>query len=597
MIATFYHLGKVLEKKYPDYFHPWQNPFGGKEGNAKVLVFEVEKGKLKSSEPRIENFSEKPEFLKRYLFRESTAKGTNIVPTLRLSKSTAKKIKQSIKNYKLDFVDKEQLSQIENYFANNKPEKGTSYLVTFKVNGKFFGEMNDYVELFLDKAYESYYTKNYGKVFQSRNNKSVCSLSGQIGTVYGFVDALGFTVKSNSFMRNGFDRTNAYKMFPVSPEAVRVLDGAMAFANKNLLQSFYKIKKKSKNQWIEAKYYVLPHFISVVNDETAVEVINAFVEKSINSLNNPETARENALMNKEGLLKEIAEEKELGQQGIYYEFLFYEDRQAQTALLLHMPDVMPSRIKMLFEKKRTVEKTYEYLTNRENYKFYVTLFSIRSFFADEELTHPFFWKLMEAVFCNAQVSEKVFRRFLIDKWRVLFKRRNDDSWKFDSSVREGFLTYLYLRSIGLFHSNNKNESAMDTTLNNSNAENALEFIAQHKSFFKSDYKKAVFLTGCLTQKLASFQPNQAILKKVNNLHIDHKVLKKLLPTLVIKLKQHDREYPDVKNLEESASGWIVSNQDIDNDEISFTFTLGLVLQRKFDEIARAKKKDNNEANS
>ncbi len=583
MIATFYHLGKALEKKYPEYFHPWQNPFAGRESNTKVLVFEVENGKLKSSEPRIENFSKEPSYLKKYLFRAYSPNGTNIVPTIRLNNSAAKKIKQSIENYGHKFLNKDQIQRIEKSLSEFEPAKGTGYLITFKVNGEYLGEIDEMKEVFIENAYKDYYNKVYGT---AKKDEGLCSLSGIKGTVYGFVDTLGFTVNDKAFMRNGFDQDDAYKMFPVSPDAIPILDGAKAFADEKLKQWFFG----------KVNYYVLPHFIASIDDKTTTEVISLFAEKSIDSLKAPEKSREKALMSNEKLLNEISGEEKLGLPGIYYEFLFYEDRQAQTALLLHMPDVMPSRIRMLFEKKREVERAFEHLTNREKYKFYITLSSIRSFFADEELTHPFFWKLMEAVFCNGRVNEKVFRKFLLDKWRVLFKRRNEDFWKYDSSVKQGFVTYLYLRSIGLFSSNDKNESAMNKT-NDKSAENALDFIAQHEGFFSSDYKKAVFLTGCLTQKLASFQPNQAILKKVNNLHIDDRVLKKLLPAVVIKLKQHDKEYPDVKKLEESASSWIVSNQDIENDEISFTFTLGLVLQRKFDEIASVKRKENKDSNS
>ena len=250
MIKSFYTIGNVLRKDeaYAEYFEPWANPFPKvKDDEAKVVIASIEQGVLQE-DLKEENFSKRR--VNAYLYRPIQGKnGTNLVPTLLLQvdrnfdkfsdsvRKLIKKVKKSIQNNKHSFIRLQQIDLIEQkllqYYQFINFEK--RYLFTIKIDDKYFGDYEDYKNLFREDAYSKYYKDSSAK-------DKLCAVTyKQSEEVWGRVDTLGFTVDAATFSRNGFDTKDSYKMFPVSPDAVKVLEGAKRIileSDLNLTRSF-----------------------------------------------------------------------------------------------------------------------------------------------------------------------------------------------------------------------------------------------------------------------------------------------------------------------------------------------------------------------
>ncbi|HRI29353.1 MAG TPA: TM1802 family CRISPR-associated protein, partial [Chitinophagales bacterium] len=131
-----------------------------------------------------------------------------------------------------------------------------------------------------------------------------------------------------------------------------------------------------------------------------------------------------------------------------------------------------------------------------------------------------------------------------------------------------------------------NQQTMENVISathNSVALTPKDFIAQHPAFFDSEYKKGVFLLGCLTQALLNKQKsklqNDPFSKNLNSLNLDKTDLEKLLPKLINKLREYDVYYHS--DLEAQIAQALVTPCTLTKTDISYTFTLGLIMQREF----------------
>ena len=96
-----------------------------------------------------------------------------------------------------------------------------------------------------------------------------CSVTYQaVEEVSGRVDTLGLRSTTLSFSRNGFDAKNSYKMFPVSPEAVKILKGTQRALEDSLSYGFQNMK-----------FFVLPRFIALEDEELRLEVVETYVQQ------------------------------------------------------------------------------------------------------------------------------------------------------------------------------------------------------------------------------------------------------------------------------------------------------------------------------
>jgi len=585
MIKSLYTLSQGIKELYPQYFKPWSDPFSNTE-EAYVVVAEVASGKFTHLAP-VEPYKEAN--IDYYLYRKvKGANGTNLVPTFyfypgknekehqgNVSKLT-KKIKASLKNYDHAFLTSEEVDRVGEALINQYTDfdVGQRYLFTMRVDGHWFGEIEEHRQLFEEEAYAKYYEK-------SSANDKVCAVTYQpVAEVWGRVDTLGFTVNDIAFSRNGFNDADSYKMFPVSPEVVKALEGAKKFAIDNLSRSFYSLK-----------YFILPHFISVIDNKAVKLIIEEFLDNSFKK-NTLETEG-NAVIANENIIKEIIQSEQLSQQSIYYDIFFYQQNQAQFLIKLHVSDVLPSRFRFIYQVKKDIEARYEVL-NRRYYKkkplpFRVNFYLVAPFFSEkvnnDTVFHPYFFKIVEAIFYGNTLNERILLRAFLPKIRKAFKDPDQRDFEFPRLVKDSWALYHFFVHLNLLNNSamEKDIRPVDVTVD--------QFIDQHPLFFQSDYLKGVFYVGCLAKLLIRKQPGEAFYKQLNGLNLDHKTIMKVVPKLYDKIEQYKRIaaeqggfYADEKRhidyLESRVAMYITDDQGHNRDEISYAFTVGMIIQNE-----------------
>lgn len=580
MIKTLYDYANLLkdDPSLKSYFSPAENPFEGREEKGKVLIGIIEKGKFKGFE--LENF--KSLEIDNYLYRRPAgARGTNTVPTLMVNKAapekTSGKIIKSIDNYNHLFIDNREIDAITTALEAYSFHKDYSYLVTFKLDGKYFGEFEKYKNVFNNEAYNKYFKKSYGN---SKKEEQLCALTGEISTVYGFVDVLGFTVDAESFRRNGFNASHAYKMFPVSEKAIPVLEGSKSILLNKLAASFYG----------QLKYALVPHFIFLKDKEIGIEVSENFLTKAALNVDSKEDAGSYAFVNdSESLLQKIIEDDDLKRSDIYYALLFFEQQQAQFKVYLEINDIVPSRINHVLNAKIEAEERYKHFNSYQTKEGRIisqriTLYRLREYFrTGENDLQPSYFKLVNSIFTGQPYNDSKLVSLVLNTWKKSFKKHfNQEENTFSKTVKHSLGNLYFLHLIGIF----KKQDIMKEQTNLAEKQDAFSFIENHPAYFTKEYLKGAFIFGCLVTRLFYNQPGKAFMKELNGLSIDKGIVIKKFPKLIAKLRQYDKEFSD---LESAAQRYFAINDNATKDEISFSFAMGLVLQKDFD---RLNKKDN-----
>lgn len=593
MIKNLYRLGKAIrsEEKYEDYFSPWQHPFPKVDmEKAKVIYFDIEDGEIKNRYS-IEPF--KPAMLKHYLYRKPKgARGAQLVPTDYFypsgkEKDHAENIRKLMSRLDRAFSNgedlyfpsksrkKEALNYIEQELLSFEGSPEDRYLLTFKVDGRWLGEFPQNIELFEAEAYSKYYEKSNTKDY-------VCAITYEESPeVWGRVDTLGFTVNDLTFSRSGFNPKESYKMFSASPESVKTLEGARRFALSKLTRSFYSLN-----------YFIIPHFIQE-DDEAMLEAVGGLVRASQENSGIGDYSR--SILNNERVIADIAEEKELAQQGIFYDILFFQKKQAQFAIKLHLTDILPSRFSQIFHAKKKIEKRYGRInrikTKKETLEFFVTFSRIQRYFStkanNEVIFHPFFFQILESVFYSRPLDEVTVLSAFIEEIRRSFKQRHEDRNGYLFRTKEAFALWHFFLELNLFNDQNKQimeDNPVPRTLD--------AFVEAHPEFFADPYKKAAFYMGCLTELLLQAQRrklgSEPFLERLSGLNLDDRDLKTLFPRLQEKMNQYGdvlykyvigREY--IQKLRAEIVPVLMEPSESNRVDISFAFSAGLVMQKEF----------------
>lgn len=603
MIQTLYTIGKALaqQEEYQQYFEPFENPFRNEEKakEAKVLVVEINNGIINTIS--IEPYSSLK--INKYLFRSIRgANGTNLVPTFYFQLSgivdkekweeaqadnirkLVKKVKQSVNNYGHDFMNIEEIERLNQLLLTKSEDlnKDNAHLITMKIDDKYFGQFDKYKELFEAEAYGKYYDKSKAK------NK-ICAVSYQEEEeVWGRIDTLGFTVDKTAFRRNGFSEKTSYTMLPVSPQATKILEGSKRVVVDKLTRRFFNLN-----------YFILPHFIDRKNEDVIEEILETFIG-NCNDTTYETTGK--SIIHNEKILNAIIEDEKL-QNNIYYDILFYQQQQGQFLIKLQLADVLPSRIRQIFEVKNRIKDKYhkitkiEYVDKKTKEKsvrhFYINFGIIKDYFSKKVKTdfvyQPYFFKILETVFQGGYLNEQLILKAFMTKIRSDFKNMGEvGEFTYQNQAKYTFVLYQYFLHLGLF----KNKNNMEKQTEQSVPLNAENFIIAHPNFFDDDYKKGIFLLGNLSAYLMGKQykklKSTPFMKQLNSLNIDEKTIKNIFPKLINKLREYDAALPE---LEQQIAQALVSDNKLSKTDISYTFTLGMVMQREFAKAYHAAQKE------
>lgn len=598
MIKTIYQFGEQLQKmeSMKRYFEIFGSPYPERAENEKVIVVEI-KAKLffkLSLDDYRRTWNEK------YLFRElAAARSTSIVPTLHFynlpvgdKPETRAKNEKELEDSIVKFLDKlkrcfdtnskiyetffdaqnilETLkSDLKHFVMGNCADK-KNYLFTLKIDEKWVGEVPEIKKILEDEAYNKYFSSG-GEDFKS--DDKICAVTYQkADEVWGRVDTLGFTVNDIAFSRNGFEASDSYKMFPVSPDAVKILEGTRRALDGGLSYGFQNLK-----------FFVLPRFIAVSDEILRGEIVETFVQKNLSSKSTSGETQTESIISSEKIFGEIIHEEKLNRNSIYYDIFFYEQIQKQFSIKLHVSDVLPSRFKTIIEAKTMIENHYDSITKivtkkEDVYRFYLNFYELKKYFPE-----PFFFQIMEAIFYKNPINEKQVLASFMQLIIEAFKNQSEEPHKFPQSVKRTFVIYQYFQKLKLFGDMENQDKAPLSMV----AEN---FVEQH-AFFDNNLKKAAFYLGCASEILLSSQRknlggNEPFALKLYNLNVGYSELKDIFPKLMNKAmeyKRSDKLYNSTyfDDLMRRVGDFLNEDKNVAKTDTSYAFSLGLIMEKEF----------------
>jgi len=575
------------------------NPANRNTENILFIILDKKNGEFKYTGIEIEEFSK--EKLMKYLYRKGGgARGTDITPTsmvTEIEKTFNIKILSWFKKYNSDQNNQYNLlHKIYLVLENNKTkiiqdlkeksEKGNN-IISLKINSNYLGDLEIFKNILVSDARENYF-KKFG--IESKSEEKLCSVcKKRQSEVYGFVSTFNFyIVDKPGFVSGGFRQKNSWRNYPVCLNCALTLEEGRKYLRDNLNFNFYGFR-----------YLLIPKFVKGIQEEIQNSIFKAiksqkdpkFIKKEIKRLTNDEDEALELMSKKENYLNN--------------NFLFYYAPKGFDGkvfnILLYVEDILPSRLKKLFEAKEKIDQeemyrncmvpTFNDRGKKDGEKPLEFNFGIlRTFFpriSNNRTFNKYFLDITNKIFTNKPVEYDFLLNFIVKKIRDDFTK--DYSTKIDTL--KGFMLLNYLKELKILKL--KKEVKMETKdlLSLESEEKEIKervelFFNKFSNFFNSNLKKAIFLEGVLTQYLLNIQYQERkstpFRVKLKGLKLDEKQIKKLLPEIQNKLEEYGKNY--YRDLESIISNYFVlsgNDWSVTNDEISFYFTLGMNLSNLF----------------
>ncbi|MGC9366075.1 MAG: TIGR02556 family CRISPR-associated protein, partial [bacterium] len=503
--------------------------------------------------------------IKKYLYRQGSPNGTDITPTSRITtiEKTLIKIKilpwfKKYLKYDLknndDFLNKiyECLLKHKNTILNDLNsiykgfDKNTNAVLSLKINDKYIGEIDIFRRILLNEAEKIYYTKFS---LESKGKDKICCICNkQNKEVFGFVGTYKFyTVDKPGFVSGGFKQKNAWINYPVCLSCALKLEEGKNFLHNNLDFNFYGFR-----------YHLIPKFLLNINYNKRDELLYI-----LKNWKNPKFDKKGIKEfrkltdDEDEILELMSEQKNF----LNMNFMFYDAPKGYDGsvfnILLYIEDILPSRLKKLFEVKKEVENIdiFNNLTFPLIYNFKI----LRYFFpkvSNNRTYDKYFLDIVRKIISNRPVDYNFIIKFIIRRIREDFISNINTK----ISTLNGFMLLNYLNKLKILGIEEEkimsNENLKVIDFNEKNSKNDFKvkinkFFSEFNSFFNCSEKKAIFLEGVLTQKLLNIQFQERnstpFRVKLKSLKLDEKQIKKILPEIQNKLEEYNKNY--YKNLE------------------------------------------------
>ncbi len=567
-----------------------------------ILLNETEDGFEYGGIQQEEYSKEKKE---KYLYRQGSSRGTDLSPTSRLTeldKTFNIKIiawfKKVVNDKDIGLQEKELqfLKRLYNCLESNKDSilaelndkikgfgKNENGIITLLLsseinNPKYIGDIDVFRRIMVHYFSEDlYYSVTY-KV-ESRSYEQICSVCRTRNSeVYGLVSPYSFyNVDKPGFVSGGFDRSESWKNYPVCIKCALSLE-----AGKQHIEEYFKYNSYGFN------YYIIPKLFNQNGNGEIYKLLEEYRKSIIDGNLNIKKEYGNLLSETEDdAFDMLAKQTNV----LSNNLLFYEKNNAAFRILLYVEDVLPSRLRQLFEKKRIVDKRSifkNFTWNDHSLSF--TFGNIWHFYpkSREQDDSKYFLEITNNIF----TSRKVDYAFLLNG--ISKKIRKDFVNNYNTSVPtfKGLQLLDYLNTLNLLNnfSGDINMNKGITDLFNDRDTyvdmKANMLFNEFPDFFTLPAKKAIFLQGVLTQFLFDIQWQERkatpFRTKLQGLNLDEKLVKKLLPEIQNKLEEYGKNY--YRELEASISSYMLQAGDgwkLSKDEISFYYVLGMNLSYLF----------------
>jgi CRISPR-associated protein Csh1 len=592
MIEAVYKIGKIQKER--DFLDEYIEDIGKNYKHVFKIIIDISNEQYSYIGIDYEEYDSNKKM--KYFYKKGSSNGTDKTPTSRITefdKTLTKKIfpvfKKIVENNKdilsaeeINFFNKldetvnknkekiyEDLNKYINennlVTGNNSIKDGGIITIVFKKNDEilYVGDLEIFRNLFKNNekfAYKDYFYSKSNKVYSRAKNK-LCYICGKNAEeVWGFVNTYNFyNVDKESYVSGGFNRELAWRNYPVCFECSKTLNRGREYIDNNLNFKFCGFN-----------YLLVPEL--VIHDDNLLSNILKKLKKYTNfSLQESKSALiENV---EERILRDLSEENNQ----INFNFVFYEKSNAAYKILLYLQEISPTRLKYLINSKDKVDKEERKYNIFEisNNQIYFSFQSIREFFSNTKKDGNFdkyFLSILNDIFIGKRININFILNRVMNK--ITQEYLNDN--RIDILILKAYKILIYLEEINLL------ERGIGMT--NTYYNDFEEFFRENK-LFDDDVKKALFLEGVLVQKLLNIQYSERnatpFRSRLNGLKIDEKIAKRILPEVINKLEEYNKNY--YKKLEETIGIYLLKSDfsKYSIDEMSFYFTLGMVLEKHF----------------
>ena len=216
---------------------------------------------------------------------------------------------------------------------------------------------------------------------------------------------------------------------------------------------------------------------------------------------------------------------------------------------------------------------------------------IRDFFPyskTEGIYDKYFMDIVGSILSNSPIDKNFLISAFMKRIRNAYKKKNDYTIKI--LTLKSLMLYLFFKNLNLLRGEKMSEEKISEKYEIVNIEDKIEkFFKERKDIFEVATKKAIFLVGVLVNYLLYIQRKERNVNfgeepfrsKLHGLILDEKRIKKLFSQAVNKLGEYKKTYPSLEGLVGKYLTISGENWRLSKDEISYYFTLGLVLGNMF----------------
>ena len=439
--------------------------------------------------------------------------------------------------------------------------------------------------------------RHKARMFQGVEGQvAVCSLCGRTTAVSHRFGSNVFpfaTFDQPTYVAGGLERRFAWRSFALCAECHLLADQGRRFVEQRLTRRI-GVGRSSLSYW------VVPSLLSPeTQSEDAREVMRLLERQSRAGKDLTRAARRVLLASENDLLDEL---KELGD-CVSFTLAFVEKVQARERVLMTVEDVLPSRLRRLFDVKRAVEESAHadgYLPQAWEFTLHhhlVPVCQVDHGGDRTDLRRADFLAILDHVFRGVALESsyvaEVFMSPLHARFASWCSERRDDTdaeRRFMDTARAAWLSWRFLDGLGVIHHNWEVESMETVTVDQPRPAGPyfewLEgFFAGSARTFRHDAARAAFLMGCLTDSVREVQLKHLkaapFTKHLKSLKMEQRDLLALLPRITQKLTEYEAYTGRNRRMLEAASFYLaragIEPWPLTSAEINLLFAMGMSL--------------------
>jgi len=341
--------------------------------------------------------------------------------------STEKEILQKM-NLELQSKQDQILEELQKKYSNKKPKENAIITLAIERNGlkNYMSSFPLFSKILLRKGKDRYFIRKTGESLGK--DVTCCICQEEKDEVFGFAIPWTFhTFDKPSFIAGGFELSESWKNTPVCFNCATNLEAGKKYIEENLDFDFYGIK-----------YLLIPK-LTFGGDYSKI-----LKRLSSNDQRKMKITRD---VNSDLDLSEYKILRIMGQENFFSNsLLFYKQDNAAFRILLLIEGILPSRVRILYNAKKTVDENIKRYFMSQNMKFNFGV--LRTFFPSKSDTGSYnhlFLEMVNNIFVGKLINYPLLIKSIMRQIRIVFAKGDPT----DETTLLGFMLLNYLKELDL----------------------------------------------------------------------------------------------------------------------------------------------------